>query len=161
MRSTAKKTRFIVHSAIIAAMYVALTFIFNYMSFGFVQFRISEALAVLPYFTSSAIPGLFIGCFLSNLLFGGVWADVVFGSIATLSAAVFSYLLRKNKWLVPVPPIVFNTMIIPFVLKYGYGAPEAIYYMVFTVGVSEIIVCGIIGTALLLFLEKFKKFIFN
>jgi len=158
---TTARTRFIVKSAIIAAMYVVLTLIFNFWSFGFVQFRISEALTVLPYFTSAAIPGLFVGCLLSNIFGGAMWADIVFGSLATLIGAVLSYMLRKTKWLVPVPPILANALIVPFVLKYGYGAPEAVPYMMFTVGVSEIIVCGIIGLGLLIVLEKFSKFIFD
>lgn len=102
-----------VYGAAIAAIYVALTMSFSAISFGPVQFRISEALCILPFFTPAAIPGLFIGCFLSNLLCGAAVMDVVFGSIATLIGAVGSYCLRHNKWLVCVPPILANAIIVP------------------------------------------------
>ena len=106
-----KKVLFVVQAALIAAIYVVLTYFisaFNLAS-GAIQVRISEALTVLPYFTPAAIPGLAIGCFLSNLLTGCLPMDVLFGSLATLIGAIGSYLLRKNKWLVPIPPIVSNT----------------------------------------------------
>ena len=106
-----------VYGAAIAAIYVALTMSFSAISFGPVQFRISEALCILPFFTPAAIPGLFIGCFLSNLLCGAAVMDVVFGSIATLIGAVGSYCLRHNKWLVCVPPILANAIIVPWVLR--------------------------------------------
>ena len=107
--------------AIIAALYVVLTLVFAPISFGSAQLRVAEALTILPLFTSAAIPGLFVGCIIANTLGGAIIWDVIFGSIATLLGAVFSYMLRKNRWLVPIPAILANTVIIPFVLKYGYG----------------------------------------
>lgn len=104
---------FMVHGAVIAAIYVVLTILFAPISFGPVQFRISEALCVLPYFTPAAVPGVFLGCLLSNLLCGAAALDVVFGSLATLIGAVGSYVLRDHKWAVCVPPILSNTIIIP------------------------------------------------
>lgn len=156
-----KKVLYLVQAAAIAAIYVVLVMIFNYWSFGPVQFRIAEALTVLPYFTSAAIPGLFIGCLLANFLGGAILVDVIFGSIATLIGAYFSYRLRKSKWLVPLPPIIANTLIVPFVLKYGYGTEEAIPYMMLTVGIGEIIVCGIIGMVLLFSLYRYKNKLFR
>lgn len=114
--------KFITQAAVIAAIYVVLVVIFNYISFGPVQFRIAEALTILPYFTPAAIPGLFVGCIIANILGGAIVWDVVFGSIATLIGAIGTYLLRKHKWLAPVPPIVANTIIVPFVLKFAYGS---------------------------------------
>ena len=93
----------LVYGAAIAAIYVVLTMVFLPISFGPIQFRISELLCVLPYFTPAAIPGLFIGCLLANFLGGAAALDVIFGSIATLIGAVGSYLLRKNRYLVSVP----------------------------------------------------------
>lgn len=150
-------------AAMIAAIYVVLVFVFDYWSFGAIQFRIAEALTILPFFTPAAIPGLFVGCFLANFLHGAILADVVFGSIATLIGAVGTYWFGKVglKWFAAVPPILANTIIVPFVLKFGYGAPEAIPYMMLTVGVGEIIVCGILGMLLLLALEKYKDIIFR
>ncbi len=101
-----KSTLFLVQAAAIGAIYVVITLLFAPLSFGEVQIRFSEALTILPYFTPAAIPGLFVGCIISNILGGGIPADIMFGSIATLIGAVFTYKLRSNKWLAPVPPIV-------------------------------------------------------
>ncbi len=157
-----KKVLYLAQAAVIAAIYVVLVWIFNYWSFGPIQFRIAEALTILPFFTPAAVPGLFIGCLLANFIGGAILADVIFGSIATLIGALGSYALRKHKWLVPLPPIIANTLIVPLVLKFGYGAPEAIPYMILTVGISEVIVCGIIGMALMFALKPaFNKLLPN
>lgn len=158
-----KKVTYMMQAAMIAAIYVVLVFVFDYWSFGPIQFRIAEALTVLPFFTPAAIPGLFVGCFLANFLHGAILADVFFGSIATLIGAVGTYLLGKTgmKWLAAFPPILANTVIVPFVLKFGYGAEEAIPYMMLTVGCGEIIVCGILGMVLLLALERYRSLIFR
>lgn len=161
-----KKVTFMLQAAMIAAIYVVLVIIFNYWSFGPIQFRIAEALTVLPYFTPAAIPGLCIGCFIANFIGGSILADMVLGSIATFIGAVGSRILGKMKskvakWLVPIPPIVANALIVPYVLKYGYGAAEAIPFMMLTVGIGEVIVCGICGMILLFILEKYKNIIFK
>ena len=128
--STQFKVAFITQAAAIAALYVVLVILFNYCSFGPIQFRIAEALTILPYFTPAAIPGLFVDCLLSNILGGAAIWDIIFGSIATLIGAIGTYVLRKNKWLAPLPPIIANTVIVPFVLKYAYGS-EGIFAMFF------------------------------
>ena len=112
-------------------------------------------------FTPAAIPGLFVGCLLANLIGNAILADIIFGSLATLIGALGSYALRKQKWLVPLPPILANTLIVPFVLKFGYGAEEAIPFMMLTVGLSEVIVCGIIGLVLLHSLSPLKHWVFG
>ena len=156
-----KKAVFITQAAVIAALYTVLVIIFNYCSFGPIQFRIAEALTILPYFTPAAIPGLFVGCLLSNILGGAAIWDIIFGSIATLIGAIGTYALRKNKWLVPLPPIIANTLIVPFVLKYAYGS-EGIFAMFFvTIGASEFVVCGIIGMILLFALNPVRNVIFK
>ena len=95
-----KNTMFLVQAAAIGAIYVVLTLLFAPLSYGEVQVRFSEALTILPYFTPAAIPGLFVGCILSNLLGGAIPVDIIFGSIATLIGAVFTYKLRgSSKWL--------------------------------------------------------------
>ena len=116
-----KKTIFITQAALIAALYVVLTMAFSAFSFGQIQVRVSEALTILPFFTPAAIPGLFVGCLLGNILGGGIPVDIIFGSLATLLGAVGTYLLRGRKWLAPLPPILANTIIVPFVLRFGYG----------------------------------------
>ena len=154
-----KTSKFMAHSAIIAALYVVLTYLANALGLasGAIQIRFSESLTILPVFTSAAIPGLFIGCFISNLLSGCVIWDVIFGSIATLIGALCTYLLRKYKKLACIPPILSNTIIIPFVLKYAYGLPAGLGYFILTIGVGEIVSCGILGTALLLYLQKYEN----
>jgi len=134
--------------ALIAAVYVVLTVLFAPISFGAMQVRIAEALTILPLFTSAAIPGLFIGCILANLLGGAVALDVVFGSIATLLGAVGGYLLRKNRWLVPLPAIVSNGLIVPFVLRCGYGVDLPILLMMLYVAVGEVLGCYVLGELL-------------
>ena len=156
-----KGTLFLVEAAAIGAIYVVITLLFAPLSFGEVQIRFSEALAILPYFTPAAIPGLFVGCIISNLFGGALPIDSVFGSFATLIGAVFAYKLRHFKWLVPVPTIVANAVIIPFVLYHGYGINLPIPFMMLTVGAGEIISCGVLGMILLNSLTKYRHIIFG
>lgn len=156
-----KKVLFLTQAAMIAAIYVVLTFVFQPFSFGEVQVRIAEALTILPFFTPAAIPGLFIGCLIGNFLGGAIVIDVIFGSLATLAGAIFSYLLRKNKYLVPLPPIIANTLVVPFILKFGYAVPLPIPFMMLTVGIGEIISCGVLGMILLTTLNQYRHVIFR
>ncbi len=156
-----KKTLFLTEAAVIAAIYTVLVLVFQPISFGPIQFRIAEALTVLPYFTPAAIPGVAIGCFLSAVLTGADILDMVFGSLTTLVAAILSYQLRRHKFLVPVPPIVGNALIIPWVLRYAYNVPDAIPYMMLTVGAGEVLAVGVLGIILLFALDKVKHVIFR
>lgn len=156
MKNT-QKIRSITLSALIAALYTALTLIAAALGFssGVIQVRISEALTVLPYFTSAAISGLTVGCFISNLLTGGAPADILLGTAATLVAAIFTRLLRKaHPMLSPLPPIVVNTLTVPWILRYGYGLIGGIPYFMLTVGIGELISCGVLGLILLYALKK-------
>jgi len=154
-----KKTRFITQSAIIAVLYIALTLVSNAfgLASGVIQVRLSETLTILPMFMPSAIPGLFIGCLIANFMCGSLLLDVIFGSIATLLGALGTYYFGKNKWIAPVFPIISNTVIVPFVLKYVYGIPGAIWYFVLTVFIGELISCGILGILLHDTLKKTKS----
>lgn len=160
----------LVQAAMIAAIYVVLTFIAN--AFGLanyaVQVRFSEALTILPFFTPAAIPGLFIGCLLSNILTGCALPDIIFGSLATLIGAFGTYALQRWKWCAPVCPIIANTVIVPLVLIYGYGLMieglsvlQCFGYYCLTVGAGEVISCGILGMILLFSLQKYKNIIFK
>lgn len=155
-----KPAKFIAEGALIAALYVILTFvsaIFG-LSSGVIQLRLSEALCVLPIFTPAAIPGLFVGCIVANLLTGSMIADVIFGSLATLAAAVILYFMRKApKILSPVPNIVLNTAVVPLILKYVYVVDDLLPFLFLTVGVGEIISSGVLGFLLALFLEKHRE----
>ena len=159
-----KKTVFIAVAAVTAALYVALTFLSNALGLasGAIQFRLSEALTILPFFTPAAIPGLTIGCLLANTLTGCVPADIIFGSVATLLGAIGTYLLSRVPFcktnegavLCTLPPVIANVLIVPFVLRYAYGVPDAIPYMMLTVGIGEIVCCCILGDLLLFALKK-------
>lgn len=159
-----KKTKvsFSTHAAMIAAIYVVLTYLFAPFSFGEVQIRIAEALTILPAFTPAAIPGLFIGCLIGNILGGAILPDIIMGSIATLLGAVGTYLLRStHKFVLPIPPIVANVLIVPYVLKLGYGVNLPIPFMMMTVGIGEIIGCGVLGLVLHSALAKYRTRIFK
>ena len=149
-------------AAMIAALYVVLTMVFAPFSFREIQVRVSEALTILPAFTPAAVPGLFVGCLLANLLGGAAVPDIIFGSLATLIGAAFTWKLRnKHPFLAPVPPIVSNMLIIPFVLRYAYGVPMAIPLMMLTVGFGEVLSCGVLGMLLYYALKKSQKQIFK
>lgn len=157
-------------AAMIAALYVVLSFAINAfgLASGAIQVRVSEALTILPYFTPAAIPGLTIGCLLFNLLSGAAILDVIFGTLATLLGAVGSYLLGKAakrlawmKFLVPVPPVLSNAFIIPWILKTAYGLKDAYWYLAATVGIGEIISCGVLGMALMYALMPIRNVLFR
>ena len=165
-----RKVTMITQGAIIAALYVVLTMLANAMGLAnhAIQVRFSEALCILPFFTMAAIPGLTVGCLISNMLTGAMVWDVLFGSLATLLGAIGTYLLRKNKVLMMFPPVIANALIVPFVLRYGYGitwmfhdVEWSIPYFAVTVGIGEIIsVCGL-GGMLLKALFPYRNVIFK
>lgn len=146
-----RKTGQLIHGAVIAAIYVVLT----YLAWGFdlasgaIQCRFSEALTVLPYFTPAAVPGVTAGCFLANLLMGSPLPDVLFGTLATLLGALGTQALRNNRWLCALPPVVSNAVIIPFVLRFAYGVPDMIPLLMLSVGAGELIACMLFGQILL------------
>lgn len=159
-----KKIIFLTQSAMIAAVYVVFTIFiasFNLAS-GAIQIRVSEAMTVLPAFTNAAVPGLFVGCLIANLITGCAPMDVLFGSIATLIGAVGTYALgRKHRFLASVPPILANTLIIPFVLRYVYDIPGSIPFFMLTVGAGEVISCGVLGQILYHALSPLKERLFG
>ena len=146
-----RKTLHLTRAALIAALYVILTFISQIfgLASGVIQFRLAEALTCMPLFYKEAIPGLWIGCILANLLTGCAAWDVAFGSLATLIGALGTYFIgRKRPLLGPAFPIVSNMIIVPFVLQYVYGAPDSYWFLMVTVGVGEIVCCGVLGMIL-------------
>lgn len=159
-----KKVTFITHAAIIAALYVVLTLIANALGLAnfAIQVRFSESLTILPLFTPAAIPGLYLGCLLSNILTGCIAWDILFGPIATLLGALGTYALRKKHPLLgTIPPIVANTLIVPFVLAFAYKFEGSIPYFMATVGVGEILSCGVLGYLVWLTLRKYARYIFH
>ena len=157
-----KKVAYISKAGLIAALYAAITLIFAPISFGAVQFRISEAMTVLPFIVPDAIPGLFIGCIISNLLSSNnILLDVIFGSLATLLAAVSTYKM-KIKWLAPLPPVILNAVIIGIVItvstveKYAFMA--AFIANMLSVGAGELVVAYGLGIPLLIAFERIGNY---
>ena len=165
-----KKILFITQAAMIAAIYVVMTYFistFNLAS-GNIQVRISEALTVLPYFTPAAIPGVTIGCLLANILTGCALPDIIFGTLATFIASIFTYLLRSHKFLLTLPPVISNAVIIPLVLRYAYGYTFIVHgvdwsipFFALTVGAGEVISVCILGSLLIRALGRYKDIIFG
>lgn len=152
-----QKIRYITYGAVIAALYVALSFVaysFRLSGTAVVQLRLSEALTVLPAFIPAAVPGLAVGCLLTNLLTGAAVWDVVFGTIATLIGALGTLALRKHKWLAPLPPIIANTLILPPILAKVYGG-ATVPVFILTVGLGEIVCCGLLGEGLVWLMKKY------
>lgn len=165
-----KSVTYVVQAAVIAALYVVLTLLANALGLSSysIQVRFSEALCILPFFTPAAIPGLWIGCLTANLMTGAIIWDIVFGSVATLIGAVGTYLLRKHKFVCTLPPVIANMVIVPWILRYGYGFKTvyngidwSIPFNVVTVGIGEIISVCILGSLLLKVLNKYRDVIFR
>ncbi len=158
-----KKVLLITHAAMIAALYIVLTAVaagFDLAS-GAIQVRFSEALCVLPYFTPAAVPGVILGCFLSNIITGCALPDIIFGTLATAIGAVISYKLRDHRFLVTLPPVISNAIIIPFVLTYAYQIPGGIPFFMITVGAGEVISCVVLGSILITALLPVKRYVFG
>lgn len=153
-----KRILFITHSAIIAALYVALTYLSMVLGLAdkAIQCRFSEMLCVLPIYTPAAVPGLFIGCLLANLLIGANIWDIVFGSLATLIGVIGARMLKDHKWLVPLPTIISNAVIVALVIVLVSGLPFSTLPMtMLTVGIGELISCGLFGMGLIFIIEKY------
>ena len=153
-----QKVKFLATSAMIAAMYVALSAVSQLLGLcsGAIQCRISEALCVLPVFTFAAVPGVTLGCLITNILFGLGPIDVLLGTFATLIAALVCYAIRKLPYLASVPTIVSNALIVPLVLIY-YQFSSGYFVDAYFVAIGEIIACGIFGTLLVWYLKKHPK----
>ncbi len=157
-----KSTLFLTRGALIAALYVVLTYFSSVLglSSGVIQFRISEALCILPVFMPEAVIGLTVGCVLANILTGAVVWDVVFGAIATLigalGAKMLSNLPPKTMWCATLPTIISNSLIVPAVLILAYGAPESYSFIMLTVFVGEAVCAGGLGSILYYTLSKLK-----
>lgn len=163
MKNAKKINLYTTRGALIAALYVVLTLLSSVMglSSGVIQFRFSEALCILPLFFPEAVPGLFVGCLISNLIAGGVIWDIIFGSIATLIGAFGARMLvrlpEKFKWVSTLPTILANMIIVPPVLIYAYGAPDSFLFLMVTVGIGEIVCAGFGGSGLYYLMKKHEK----
>ena len=171
INSSKRAALYMAEGGLIAALYVVLTMLVNAVGLANypIQLRLSEALCILPVFTPAAIPGLFIGCLLANLMSGCIWQDVVFGSLATLAGALGAYLIGKwlsdnprlCAWSAGVPTVIANVLIVPPVLKFAYGIPGSIWYFYLTVCAGEILSAWLLGALLYLALYKRRDKIFK
>ena len=154
--------------AFIAALYVILTMVSHIfgldsgmLPFG-IQCRISEALCILPIFMPEAVAGLTVGCLLSNLLVGGLWQDVIFGTLATLFGALGALAFRRaGGWvrhLASLPTVLANAIIIPFVLKFAYDLEDAWWIFVITVAAGELVSATLLGSLLIPVIDKTRIF---
>ena len=166
------RTLTVTQAAIIAALYTVLTVFAASLNLasGAIQVRFSEVLTILPFFSFAGVPGVTLGCLISNIIIGSNIFDIVFGTFATFIGALGTWyigkLFRKNeknifKFLAPFPPIMANTIIVPFILTYAYGIPDGIPFLMLTVGIGEIISCGILGIVLLSVLYPIKNKVFR
>ncbi len=146
------RTRFVAQAAVIAGLYVAITFAFQPISFGPVQLRVSEALCVLVAFSFSAVPGLFVGCLLANLvavaLGISIPIDVIVGSLSTLAAAALGYALRKRFWLLPLPAVCINAVAVGTMLHYVYMPEISVLWNILYVGAGQVLACYGLGLPL-------------
>jgi uncharacterized membrane protein len=148
------KTYMIARGAVIAAMYAAVTMLFQPISYGPVQLRISEALTLLPCLWLEAIPGLFVGCLIANIMGGmGLW-DVFLGSAATLIAGVLTY-FAPNRMLAAASPVAVNAIIVGWYLSFLTNTP--IYFSVFYVACGEAVACYALGLPLVRFVERIES----
>jgi len=161
MKIKGKPTIFLTEAAMIAALYILLTWLTNLVGLarGPIQVRLSEALCILPMFTTAAVPGLFVGCILANLITGAALPDIIFGSLTTLVAAYLTYKLRHNKYLGVIPPIALNTIVVPLLLYYVYGFVP-LWLSFITVFAGELISAGVLGILLYNVLYKYRAQIF-
>lgn len=151
------KTLELTRASLIAALYIVLTLIANMagMASGVIQIRLSEMLTILPVFTWAAVPGLTVGCIVANLITGCALWDIVFGSLATLLGALGTYYIGRRRPLIgPLFPILSNSLIVPKVLQLVYGAEGSYAYFVLTVGIGEVLSCGVLGIVLYKQLRK-------
>ncbi len=154
-----KSLVYIVRGGIIAALYLTLTLVFAPISFGAVQFRISESLTVLPMFFPEATAALFAGCLVSNMISGFGIADMIFGSLATLIAAYLTSKI-KNKYLAPIPSVLINGIVIGGMIAFmSASSDKAAFVTVFlmnllTVGAGQAVVCYLLGVPLATAIER-------
>ena len=136
-------TRSLCVSAVIAALYAALTLLLAPISYGPIQLRLSEAMTLLPMVLPQAIPGLFVGCLIANL-YTGMLTDIIFGSLATLLAAVGTYLLRKKPLLAAACPVLANGLIVGTVLALSFNLPLALTMAEVAIGETGAVLLGLL-----------------
>ncbi|UCD64831.1 MAG: QueT transporter family protein [Candidatus Zixiibacteriota bacterium] len=158
------RVKYISTAGLIAALYVVLALVFLPISFGVYQVRIAEALTVLPFLTAAAIPGLYVGCLLANVMGGMGWLDILFGPLLTLAAALGTHYVRRRLGqttagvlLAPLPPVVLNAFGVSVYLAPLLGFNY--WFSVQMIGIGQLVSCYVIGVPLLLLLKKRRIFV--
>jgi len=160
MNNLSLKTKKIVYTALIAAVYAALTLFMAPLSYGPIQCRISEALTVLPFFSSFSVLGLSIGCFVANIMSPIGILDMIFGTFATLAAAFITYNigrsnLKYKRLLAPLPAVIINGIVVGVLINISLPSSLLTYFVTMgSVALGEIIPCYVIGLPLLNLIEK-------
>ncbi len=157
------QTRLLCHAAIIASLYIVFTYLTAMLGLasGAIQLRLSEALCILVAFTPAAVPGLTLGCLISNLITGCLPTDVLFGTLATLLGAIGGRMLRKSPYLAPLPTVLSNTLIVPFVLAFAYHVEEGLPFLFLSVGIGELLSAYLLGVLLYFPLKEKQSQIFG
>ena len=161
------KTRYLCQAAMIAALYVVLTWVSAQLGLASlaIQCRLGEALCILPLFLPAAVPGLGIGCFIANLVIHSPAPDLIFGTLATVLGAVICRLIARawhseslvNLIVATLPNVLANTVIVPLVLRYAYHLEDAVWLMAAQVGVGELISGTLFGVLLMLAIPKLVR----
>ncbi len=149
-----KRTRSLVRGAVIAALYAALTLLLAPISYGALQVRVSEALTLLPILLPEAVPGVAVGCLLANILGGSMLPDIVFGTLATLLAALCTRALRHRFWPAAAMPVLFNGLIVGPVVHFCYTPELALPLCMLSVAAGEAVACLVVGP---LFLRAMRR----
>ena len=159
MKNPLWTTRQLTRGALIAALYTALSALLAPLSMGMegIQLRVSEAFTLLPVLLPEATPALAIGCLLTNLLLGGSPYDIVFGTLATLLAALCTRRLRKKPLVAALPPVVFNALIVGAVVHYAYTPSIPLLLCMLYVGAGQTVACYALGLPMLLGLRRLPE----
>jgi uncharacterized membrane protein len=157
-----QQARYVATAGLIAALYALLSVVFLPISFGIYQVRIAEALTVLPFLTPAAIPGLYVGCLLANIIGGMGWLDILVGPLITLTAALatrwIALTFRQSNVavaLAPLPPVVFNAFGVAAYLAPLIGV--SFWFAVQMIAIGQIGACYLFGVPLLLLLRRRKS----
>ena len=157
MKAVSNNTRTLARAAIIAALYTVLTLLLQPLSYGEVQIRFSEALTLLPILLPEAVPALAVGCLLANILGGCTIFDIVFGTLATLLAALCTRRLRDRFWLAALMPVLFNGVIVGAVVHYCYAPVFPLPLSMLSVAAGEAVACLVVGPLLVRVMQRIPQ----
>ena len=157
MKAVSQNTRTLVRAAIIAALYTVLTLLLQPLSYGEVQIHFSAALTLLPILLPEAVPALAVGCLLANILGGCTIFDIVFGTLATLLAALCTRRLRNRFWLAALMPVLFNGVIVGAVVHYCYAPVFPLPLSMLSVAAGEAVACLVVGPLLIRVMQRIPQ----